>query len=128
MWSISQYRDMIEIFFPFIVVLFLALLIPLGMMIVSWFLGPRKKTPIKMQPYECGVPLTSPIVQGRLSIKFFIVAMIFLVFDIEIAFLYPWAVAFGSLGVLGIIEMGLFILVLLAGLVYAWKKGALEWE
>ncbi len=63
-----------------------------------------------------------------MSVKFFLVAILFLVFDIEVVFLYPWAVAFRSLGLLGFGEMGMFILVLVAGLAYAWKKGALEWE
>jgi NADH-quinone oxidoreductase subunit A len=62
-----------------------------------------------------------------LSVKFFLVAILFLVFDIEVVFLYPWAVAFKSLGILGFVEMGMFILVLVAGLAYAWKKGAMEW-
>jgi NADH-quinone oxidoreductase subunit A len=119
---------MIELFFPFIVVLCLALLIPAAMMILSLFLGPRKKSVVKGEPYECGVPSPTPAIRGRLSVKFFLVAMLFLLFDIEVVFLYPWAVVFRSLGLLGMVEMGLFILVLAVGLVYAWRKGGLEWE
>jgi len=81
-----------------------------------------------MEQYECGVPAPTGVRRGKLSIKFFLVAILFLVFDIEVVFLFPWAVVFRQLGRLGFIEMGLFILVLVAGLAYAWKKGALEWE
>jgi NADH-quinone oxidoreductase subunit A len=119
---------LLYLFFPFFVVLGLALTIPISMMVLSAFLGPRKKSDVKMQPYECGVPSPSGARPGKLSVKFFLVAMLFLVFDIEVVFLYPWAVVFRSLGALGFMEMGLFILVLVVGLAYAWKKGALEWE
>jgi NADH-quinone oxidoreductase subunit A len=119
---------MIRLFFPFFTVLCLALLIPLSMMALSALLGPRKKTAVKMEPYECGVPAPTVVRRGKLSVKFFMVAILFLVFDIEVVFLYPWAVVFKQLGSLGFFEMGLFILVLVAGLAYAWKKGALEWE
>jgi NADH-quinone oxidoreductase subunit A len=118
----------IQIFFPFLITLALAVLIPVMMMGLSAVLGPRKKSAVKMEPYECGVIPASTKSQGKLSIKFFVVALLFLVFDIEIVFLYPWAVDFRSLGSTGFVEMALFVVVLLAGLLYAWKKGALEWE
>jgi NADH-quinone oxidoreductase subunit A len=119
---------MTQLFFPFFTVLGLALLIPLSMMVLSALLGPRKKSDVKMQQYECGVPSPTGVSRGKLSVKFFLVAILFLVFDIEVVFLYPWATVFRQLGALGFLEMGLFILVLVAGLAYAWKKGALEWE
>ena len=118
----------LRLFFPFFITLALALLIPAAMMGLSAVLGPRKKSAVKMEPYECGVVPASKRWHGKLSIRFFVVALLFLVFDIEIVFLYPWAVAYRSLGKTGFVEMALFIVVLLAGLVYAWKKGALEWE
>ena len=120
--------NMFNHFFPFIVTLGLALTIPISMMVLSALLGPRKKTPMKMEQYECGVPAPTGVRRGKLSVKFFLVAILFLVFDIEVVFLYPWAVVFRQLGMLGFFEMGLFILVLVVGLAYAWKKGALEWE
>ena len=119
---------MFTTFYPFIISLGLALAIPFSMIIFSSLIGPRKKDPVKMEPYECGVPTVTAVARGRLSIKFFVIAMIFLVFDLEVAFLYPWAVVFRSLGLSGMVEMGLFLIVLLAGLVYVWKKGALDWE
>ena len=119
---------MLHTFFPFACVMFLALLIPFSMMGMSMLFGPKKSTPVKMEPYECGVPSPTHVRQGKLSVKFFLVAMLFLVFDIEVVFLFPWAVVYKSLGALGLVEMGLFIAVLAAGLAYAWKKGALDWE
>lgn len=121
-------NSILSFFFPFFVALALALAIPLGMMGTSLVLGPKKKSAIKMEPYECGVTPAQYKSSGRLSIKFFVVALLFLVCDIEIVFLYPWAVVFKSLGFKGFILMATFIFVFLAGLVYAWKKGALEWE
>jgi NADH-quinone oxidoreductase subunit A len=119
---------MIRTFFPFFIVFLLAALIPVSMIVISLLFGPKKSSVIKMQPYECGVPTAIPVLRGRLSVKFFLVAMLFLVFDIEVVFLFPWAVVFRSLGPLGMAEMGLFLLVLVAGLVYAIRKGAFEWE
>ncbi len=116
------------LFFPFLITLALALLIPISMMVLSAVLGPQKKTAIKMEQYECGVPAPTGVRRGKLSVKFFLVAILFLVFDIEVVFLFPWAVVLRRLGMIGFVEMGLFILVLIAGLAYAWKKGALEWE
>jgi len=115
-------------FFPFFVTLGLALLIPFSMMVLSALLGPRKSSQVKMEQYECGVPAPTGVRRGKLSVKFFLIAILFLVFDIEIVFLFPWAVVFRQLGTSGFVEMALFIIVLVAGLAYAWKKGALEWE
>jgi NADH-quinone oxidoreductase subunit A len=117
-----------NLLFPFLTSLGLALLIPVSMMVLSALLGPRKKTSVKMEQYECGVPSPTGVPRGKLSVKFFLVAILFLVFDIEVVFLYPWAVVFRQLGLLGFTEMSLFIVVLVAGLAYAWKRGALEWE
>ncbi|MCX8011807.1 MAG: NADH-quinone oxidoreductase subunit A [Desulfobacterota bacterium] len=96
-------------------------------LLLSAFLGPKRKNEAKLMPYECGV---DPIgtARHRFSIKFYITTMIFILFDIEALFLYPWAVIYRKLGVFGLIEMGIFILLLLVGFVYVWKKGAFEWE
>ena len=98
-----------------------------GMMIVPSLLGPKRPNPAKAEPFECGVePLTLP--QGRFNVKFYIVAMLFIVFDVELVFLFPWAVLLRELGWFGIVEMGLFLLFIVAGFIYVWRKGALEWE
>src|ERR671930_1234711 len=93
---------------------------------LSVLLGPRNPTPEKLAPYECGMPAVGNA-RERQSVKFYLVAMIFLLFDIEIAFLYPWAVALRDLGWNGFAQVLLFMALLLAGYVYVWRKGALDW-
>jgi len=90
-------------------------------------LGPRNPTPEKQAPYECGMPAVGDA-RERQSVRFYLIAMIFLLFDIEVAFLYPWALALRSLGWSGYLQVVLFTLVLFAGYVYVWKKGALDWS
>jgi len=95
--------------------------------LLSRFLGPRNANRKKTTTYECGVEPVGTA-RERFPVRFYLVAMLFILFDIEAVFLYPWAVLFRELGLFGLIEAGLFVLVLLVGLVYAWRKGALEWE
>src|SRR5207245_7801310 len=94
--------------------------------LLSSLVGPRKPTPEKLAPYECGMPAVGDA-RERQSVKFYLVAMIFLLFDIEVAFLYPWAMALRDLGCSGFAQVVLFMLLLLAGYVYVWRKGALDW-
>src|ERR671931_2904537 len=94
--------------------------------VLSSVLGPRKPTPEKEAPYECGMPPVGDA-RERQSVKFYLVAMIFLLFDIEVAFLYPWAMALRDLGWNGFLQVLLFVLLLVAGYVYVWRKGALDW-
>ena len=91
-------------------------------------LGPKhKQSKVKSEPFECGLPAMSKPT-GQFSIKFYLIAMLFILFDVEIVWLFPWAVILRSLGWAGILEMFLFVSVLVLGFVYAWKKGALEWQ
>ena len=90
-------------------------------------LGPRNPTPEKSAPYECGMPAVGDA-RERQSIRFYLIAMIFLLFDIEVAFLYPWALALRALGWAGYVQVVLFTLVLVAGYIFVWKKGALDWS
>jgi NADH-quinone oxidoreductase subunit A len=94
--------------------------------LLSAVLGPRKPSAEKAAPYECGMPPVGDA-HERQSVKFYLVAMIFLLFDIEVAFLYPWAMALRDLGWAGFVQVVLFMLLLLAGYVYVWRKGALDW-
>jgi NADH-quinone oxidoreductase subunit A len=94
--------------------------------LLSSVLGPRKPSPEKSAPYECGMPAVGNA-RERQSVKFYLVAMIFLLFDIEVAFLYPWAMALRQLGWNGLVQVVLFMLLLLAGYVYVWRKGVLDW-
>ena len=94
--------------------------------LLSSVLGPRKPSPEKSAPYECGMPAVGDA-RERQSVKFYLVAMIFLLFDIEAAFLYPWAMALRDLGWAGFIQVVVFMALLLAGYAYVWRKGALDW-
>ena len=89
--------------------------------------GPKKKSIVKEEPYESGI---APIGPGtrRMPVRFYLIAVLFILFDIEVIFFLPWAVVFRQMGLFGLSEMGVFILILLIGYIYAWKKGALEWE
>ena len=93
---------------------------------LSILLGPRNPTPEKLAPYECGMPAVGDA-RERQSVKFYLVAMIFLLFDIEVAFLYPWAMALRALGWAGFLQVVVFLLLLLAGYAYVWRKGVLDW-
>jgi NADH-quinone oxidoreductase subunit A len=94
---------------------------------VSYFLGQRKPTAVKQAPYECGMTTIGSSFR-RIPIKFYIIAMLFLLFDIELVFLYPWAVVFKEFKVFAFVSMVVFIGILLIAYIYIWKKGALEWE
>ena len=94
---------------------------------LSLLLGPRNPTPEKLAPYECGMPAVGDA-RERHSVKFYLVAMIFLLFDIEVAFLYPWATAFRDLGVVAFWQVVTFFALLVTGYVYVWRKGAFDWS
>ncbi len=94
--------------------------------LLSRVLGPHKPSPEKLAPYECGVPPVGDA-RERQSVKFYLVAMIFLLFDIEVAFLYPWAMALRDLQWMGFVQVVVFVGLLLAGYIYVWRKGALDW-
>jgi len=94
---------------------------------LGYLFGPQKKSDVKAQPYESGI---SPFGEGtrRMPVRFYLIAVLFILFDIEVVFFLPWAITFRQLGLFGLIEMVVFIAILLVGYFYAWKKGALEWE
>ncbi len=98
-----------------------------GIFVSTHLFGPRHPTPEKMAPYECGMPAVGDA-RERQSVKFYLVAMIFLLFDIEVAFLYPWAMALRDLRWLGYIQILVFFALLLGGYIYVWRKGALDWN
>jgi NADH-quinone oxidoreductase subunit A len=104
-----------------------ALFIAVFVIVASRFLGPQRPSRRKLMPYESGMePIGSA--HGRFPVKFNLVAMLFILFDIEIIFFFPYALVYKRLGVFGLIEMGLFMLILLIGFIYIWKRGAFQWE
>ncbi|HEU4746338.1 MAG TPA: NADH-quinone oxidoreductase subunit A [Anaerolineales bacterium] len=102
------------------------LIIPVGAISVAWILGPKKANPIKMTTYECGIETVGES-WVQFKAQYYIFALVFLVFDVETVFLFPWAVKLGQLGLFAVVEGIIFILILIAGLVYTWRKGMLEW-
>ncbi len=99
-----------------------------GLMVLAGStLGKKNPSAVKLAPFECGQePFSLPM--GRMVVKFYLTAILFILFDVELVFLYPWAVVYRTLGVLGLVEMGVFLGVLMVGFVYAWANGALDWK
>jgi len=116
-----------EQYFPVLVQAFLAMVVAGGMVAASYLLGKRVRNKVKDTAYECGIVPTGTA-RERFSVKFYLVAMVFILFDIEAIFLYPWAVVYRELKLFAFFEMFVFIALILCGFFYIWKKGALDWS
>jgi NADH-quinone oxidoreductase subunit A len=116
-----------ELYFPVLLQGLLAVVIAAALIIISYVFGKRVRNRIKDTPYESGIMPTGDA-RGRFSVKFYLVAMLFIVFDIEAIFLYPWAVVYRDLKWFGFVEMLIFVVLILSGFFYIWKKGALDWS
>ncbi len=114
-------------YLPIIIFMVLGALFGLGSIVVGWIVRPSRPYREKLLPYESGSPLFMDA-RVQFPMRYYIIAMLFVIFDIEVVFLFPWAVVFKKLGLLGLIEMGLFLAILIVGYWYAWKKGALDWD
>ena len=114
-------------YFSIILFLVIAILLSIGFITLNFMLSPKNPDPEKLSPYECGF---EPFNDSRMEfdVRFYLVAILFIIFDLEIAFLFPWAISLGSLGALGFWSMMIFLGILTIGFIYEWKKGALEWE
>lgn len=113
---------------PYLSLAVLFLFAGVAVLLLLWVaekVGPKRSNPVKSEPFESGNPPRGDA-RIRFPVQFYLVAMLFLIFDVEVVFLYPWAILFRSLGLFGLVEMGIFLFILLIGFVYAWKKGALE--
>ena len=113
-------------YFPVLVLFIFAGVVVASLLFLSQILGPKRFSTVKGEPFESGNPPKGDA-RIRFPVKFYLVAMLFLIFDIEVIFLYPWAIHFRRLGLFGLVEMGVFLFILLVGFLYAWKKGALDW-
>lgn len=118
---------MITSFGPIALFLLVAMVFPVVPLILSRFVSPHHPNPVKLEPYESGMETIGPT-HIQFPIRYYLYALIFVVFDVEVIFLYPWAVALNQVGVFAGIEMGLFIVLLLLGFAYAWRKRAFEWQ
>jgi NADH-quinone oxidoreductase subunit A len=116
-----------ELYFPVLVQAIIAMALAAGLISASYLLGKRVRNRVKDMPYESGITPTGDARQ-RFSVKFYLVAMLFILFDIEAIFLYPWAVVFRELKMFAFVEMLVFVVLILSGFFYIWKKGALEWS
>jgi NADH-quinone oxidoreductase subunit A len=118
---------MLNEYLPIVILFALATLLAGLLVLLGHAFGPRRPTARKLMPYESGMIPIGPGTR-RMPIRFYLVAVLFILFDIEVVFFFPWAVVFRQLKLFGLVEMFIFIAILLVGYVYAWKKGALEWE
>lgn len=118
---------MLETYFPIFIFVVVGVLFAVALPLAGYIVSPKKPDAAKLSPYECGFPAKK---DARLpfDVRFYLVAILFIIFDLETAFLVPWAVSFRTLGWFAFIAMGFFLLFLLVGFIYEWRKGALEWE
>ena len=116
-----------ELYFPVLVQALLAMAVAGGLIAVSFLLGKRVRNKVKDMPYESGIVPTGDA-RRRFSVKFYLVAMLFILFDIEAIFLYPWVVVYRELKLFAFVEMLVFVILILSGFFYIWKKGALDWS
>ena len=110
-----------------IIFVFVALGLSVGFVVLNFLLSPKKPDPEKLSAYECGFEAFGDS-RMKFDIRFYLVAILFIIFDLEIAFLFPWAISLGSIGALGFWSMMLFLFILTIGFIYEWKKGALDWD
>ena len=114
-------------YLPILLFLFVAIVIALALLAIGWLLGPKRPEAEKLSPYECGFEAFEDA-RMKFDVRYYLIAILFIIFDLEIAFLFPWAVVFDKIGAIALIEMALFLALLVVGFAYVWKKGALEWE
>ena len=119
--------EFLKDYFSIILFLIIALILSCGFILLNFVFSPKKPDPEKLSPYECGF---EPFNDSRMEfdIRFYLVAILFIIFDLEIAFLFPWAITLGKIGLFGFISMMIFLSILTIGFIYEWKKGALDWE
>ena len=118
---------MLENYLPVLIFIVLGIVFGVAPMTMGFILGPRRADSEKNSPYECGFEAFEDS-RMKFDVRYYLVAILFIIFDLEIAFLFPWAIVLDEIGLFGIIAMGIFLGILVIGFIYEWKKGALEWE
>ena len=118
---------MLTEYWPILLFLIVAGGIGIALLVIGALLGPRRPGSEKLSPYECGFEAFEDA-RMKFDVRYYLIAILFIIFDLEIAFLFPWATVFAKIGMTALVEMGLFLLLLVVGFVYVWKKGALEWD
>ena len=119
--------EFLKDYFSIILFLFIAFALSIGFIATNYLFSPKKPDPEKLSAYECGF---EPFNDSRMEfdVRFYLVAILFIIFDLEIAFLFPWSISLGNIGALGFWSMMIFLFILTVGFIYEWKKGALDWE
>ena len=118
---------MLDNYLPIMIFLAVAVVIGSALIVLGFLLGPRRPDAEKLSPYECGFEAFEDT-RMRFDVRYYLVAILFIIFDLEIAFLFPWAVSLDEIGGFGLLSMAVFLAVLVVGFIYEWKKGALEWD
>ncbi len=119
--------EFLKDYFSIILFLFVALGLSIGFIVLNFLFSPKNPDPEKLSAYECGFEAFNDS-RMEFDVRFYLVAILFIIFDLEIAFLFPWAISLGSIGFLGFCSMMIFLFILTVGFIYEWKKGALDWE
>jgi NADH-quinone oxidoreductase subunit A len=119
--------DFLKDYLSIIIFIFLALILSIGFILLNFLFSPKNPDPEKLSAYECGFEAFNDS-RIEFDVRFYLVAILFIIFDLEIAFLFPWAISLASIGALGFWSMMIFLLVLTIGFIYEWKKGALDWD
>jgi len=117
----------LENYLPVLIFILVGILVGVGPIIIGFLLGPHRPTSEKLSPYECGFEAFEEA-RMKFDVRYYLVAILFIIFDLEIAFLFPWAVVLDEIGLFGFVAMAIFLGILVVGFIYEWKKGALEWE
>jgi NADH-quinone oxidoreductase subunit A len=117
----------LENYLPVLIFILVGVLVGVGPILLGFLVGPHRPTSEKLSPYECGFEAFEEA-RMKFDVRYYLVAILFIVFDLEIAFLFPWAVVLDEIGLFGFVAMAIFLGILVVGFVYEWKKGALEWE
>ena len=127
--SVAKQRNLPVLgeYLPILLFLFVAVVIACALLTIGWLLGPKRGNAEKLSPYECGFEAFEDA-RMKFDVRYYLVAILFIIFDLEIAFLFPWAVVFKDIGLSAIVAMAIFLGILVIGFIYEWKKGALEWE
>ena len=122
-----MYTDFLNNYLTIIIFFGVALLLSVGFIFLNFVFSPKNTDPEKLSAYECGF---EPFNDSRMEfdVRFYLVAILFIIFDLEIAFLFPWAISLGKIGIFGFVSMMIFLFILTVGFIYEWKKGALDWE
>jgi len=119
--------DFLKDYFPIILFLIIAFVLSVAFIVLNFILSPKNPDPEKLSTYECGFEAFDDS-RMEFDVRFYLVAILFIIFDLEIAFLFPWAISLGKIGFLGFFSMMIFLFILTVGFIYEWKKGALDWE